>query len=98
MDRREGHDTGMTGAKNPNMNLTENHDEALIVQEEPESKSHDDSTTELENTHTHTHTHTHTREDHDHHLPSPGSGSGLGVWCVDGLSLSLVKHSQRTGS
>lgn len=27
--------------------LTEDHDEALIVQEQPESKSHDDTTTKL---------------------------------------------------
>lgn len=30
-----------------NITLTEDHDEALIVQEQPESKSHDDTTTQL---------------------------------------------------
>lgn len=45
------HDTN-TQTRSLNMHLTENHDEALIVQEEPESKAHDDSTTQLE-THTH---------------------------------------------
>lgn len=37
-----------------NLTLTEDHDEALIVQEEPQSKAHDDGPTKLENTHTHT--------------------------------------------
>lgn len=46
------HDTSMTRSifdmtRILNTNLTEHHDEALIVQEEPESKPHDDSTTKL---------------------------------------------------
>lgn len=46
------HDKTMTTStfdlsRTVNIKLTEDHDEALIVQEQPESKSHDDTTTKL---------------------------------------------------
>lgn len=53
-ERNRSHDVNMK-EESVFQTLTEDRDEALIVQEEPQSETHDDGTAELEDTHTHTH-------------------------------------------